>query len=79
MAAASVQYVKVNPAVDPAVTAGAVIFTVAGEHTAAGLVTTTVGVGLTFIVLVPFTAGHPPGAFVVKVNVTVPVKLAAGV
>jgi len=71
--------VNVNPAVEPAVTAAAVISAVAGEHTAAGFVTTTVGVGLTFIVLVPLTAAQAPGALVVKVNVTVPVKLAAGV
>ena len=33
----------VNPAVDPAVTAAAVRSTVAGAHTAAGFVITTVG------------------------------------
>jgi len=39
-----------------------------------------VAVGLTVIVLVPFADGQPPpGALVVNVNVTVPVKLAAGV
>lgn len=39
----------------------------------------TVAAGLTFIVLVALTAGQTPGALVVKVKVTVPVKLAAGV
>jgi hypothetical protein len=41
-----VKYVNVNPAVLPVVTAAAVMSTVAGEHTAAGFVTTTVGFGL---------------------------------
>ena len=39
----------------------------------------TVGSGFTLIVLVALTAGQAPGALVVSVNVTVPVKLAAGV
>jgi hypothetical protein len=43
------------------------------------LVITTVGEGLTFIVLVLLTAGQAPGALVVNVNVTVPLKFAAGV
>jgi hypothetical protein len=43
------------------------------------LVITSVGVGFTFIVRVLLTAAQPPTAFVVNVNVTVPVKLAAGV
>ena len=50
VASASVQYVKVRPAVLPAVTAGAVRSTVAGDHTAAGAVMTTVGVALTVTV-----------------------------
>jgi len=47
VAPASVQYVYVSPAVDPAVTAAAVRSTVEGEHTADGFVITTVGVGFT--------------------------------
>ena len=39
----------------------------------------TVAKGFTLIVLVVLTAGQAPGAFVVSVNVTVPVKFAAGV
>ena len=39
----------------------------------------TVGAGFTFIVLVALTAPQAPGASVVKVSVTVPVKFAAGV
>ena len=39
----------------------------------------TVGAGFTVIVLVPLTAEQAPGALVVKVSVTVPVKFAAGV
>ena len=39
----------------------------------------TVGAGFTLIVLVALTAEQVPGAFVVKVKVTVPVKFAAGV
>jgi hypothetical protein len=42
--------VYVNPPVDPAVTAATVMSTVAGEHTAAGLETKTVGEGLTVTV-----------------------------
>jgi len=34
---------------------------------------------LTLIVLVAFTAGHAPGALVVRVRVTIPVKFDAGV
>ena len=39
----------------------------------------TVGAGFTLIVLIALTAEHAPGALVVNVNVTVPVKFAAGV
>ena len=39
----------------------------------------TVATGLTVIVLVPLTAGQAVGVLVVRVNVTVPLKLAAGV
>ena len=39
----------------------------------------TVGAGFTFIVLVALTAPHAPGASVVNFNVTIPLKLAAGV
>ena len=39
----------------------------------------TVAAGFTVIVLVAVTAGQAPGALVVNVKVTVPVKLAAGV
>ena len=39
----------------------------------------TVGSGFILIVLVALTAGQVPGALVVSVKVTVPVKLAAGV
>ena len=52
VARVSVQYVKVSPDVDPAVTAGSVRLAVAGEQTAAGLVITKVGVGLTVTVIV---------------------------
>ena len=54
-----VQYVNVKFAVDPAVTAAAVISTVAGEQTAAGFVIVKVGnafkvaVTLTFLVVAP--------------------------
>ena len=37
------------------------------------------GKALTVTVLVELTAGQAPGALVVSVNVTVPLKLAAGV
>jgi hypothetical protein len=78
VAAAFVQYVKVNPAVEPAVTAAAVRLTVAGAHTAAGLVIVSVGVGLTRIVLFADTAVHEPPV-VVSVSVAVPLYAAGGV
>jgi hypothetical protein len=39
----------------------------------------TVGSGFTFMVLIALTAAHPAGVLVVRVSVTVPLKLAAGV
>ncbi len=50
--AASVKYVNVNPPVLPVVTAAAVISTVAGEQTAAGLVIVSVGSGFISTVVV---------------------------
>jgi hypothetical protein len=47
-------------------------------QTVVGL-TVMVGNAFTVIVLVVVTGVHPVGAFVVKVKVTVPLKLAAGV
>jgi hypothetical protein len=64
-----VQYVKVNPGVEPAVTAGAVRSTNAGAHTAAGLVITRLGLGLTVNNLVAKVVPHDPPP-VVSVNVT---------
>jgi hypothetical protein len=53
---------------------------VADWQTVLGPPGVTVAVGLTVIVLVPFAeAQPPPGVLVVNLNVTVPVKLAAGV
>ena len=52
----------------------------AGAQTGAGLVITRVGEAFIVIVLVALTALHGPvGSSVVKVNVTLPLKLAAGV
>ena len=50
VADASVQYVKVSPEVEPAVTAGSVKLTVEGEQTSAGSLTTSVGKGFTVTV-----------------------------
>ena len=47
VAPASVQYVYVSPAVEPAVTEAVVKSTVNGLHTAAGFVITTTGVAFT--------------------------------
>jgi hypothetical protein len=58
-----------SPDVDPAVTAGAVRFTVAGEHTAAGLVTITTGVAFMVIRVVAVTIPQPPAAAIVYVIV----------
>lgn len=52
---------------------------VADWQTVFGPPAVTVATGLTVIVLVPLTAGQAVGALVVKVRVTVPLKLAAGV
>ena len=53
---------------------------VADWHTVLGPPGVTVASGLIVIVLVPVAAVHPPpGLFEVNVNVTVPLKLAAGV
>ena len=48
-------------------------------QTSLGPPAVTVGAALTVIVLVAVTGGQGPEASVVKVNVTVPVKFAAGV
>ena len=58
--AASVQYVKMRPAVLPAVTAAAVRFTVAVPQTAAGLVMVTEGAKFMVIVPVVETFPQPP-------------------
>ena len=47
-----------RPAVEPVVTAAAVMSTVAGEHTAAGLVTVTVGFGL-MVTVTGLISEHP--------------------
>src|SRR4030095_11603525 len=52
---------------------------VADAHALSGPPATAVGAAAIFIVLVAVAAVHPAGASVVKVNVTVPEKLAAGV
>ena len=52
---------------------------VADWQTVLGPPGVTVFRGLTLIVLVAVAAGQPPGALVVSVKVTVPVKFAAGV
>ena len=48
-------------------------------HTGAYVPALTTGKAYTVIVLVALTAGQDPGALVVSVNVTVPLKFAAGV
>ena len=48
-------------------------------HTTSVLPAFTVGAWLTVIVRVALTAGHDPGALVVRVSVTVPEKFASGV
>ena len=55
------QYEKVNPVVLPVVTDDAVRSTVAGEHTAAGLVILTVGRGFTVTTTRVSTAVDLPG------------------
>ncbi len=57
--AASVKYVNVNPAVDPAVTAAAVISTVPGAHTAAGALVITVGAAFIVTVTAVGAEAHP--------------------
>ncbi len=57
--AASVKYVKVNPAVLPVVIAGNVISTVPGAHTAAGALVITVGDALTVTVTAVGADTHP--------------------
>ena len=52
---------------------------VADWQTLSGPPGVTVAAGFTFMVLVALTAGQAPGALVVNVKVTVPVKFAAGV
>jgi hypothetical protein len=50
--------VRVNPAVEPAVTAGKVRFTVEGAHTTAGLVISRVGAGFT-VTVTDWMTEHP--------------------
>ncbi len=57
--AASVKYVNVNPEVLPVVTAAVVRSTVAGEHTAAGALVTTVGAAFTVTVTATGAEAHP--------------------
>ena len=60
MAPASVQYVKVKPAVDPAEIADAVKSAVEGEQTEAGLVMTKFGVRFIVIVAVADCENEQP-------------------
>ena len=65
---------KVPPAGEPVN-----VTTAALTHTAGYVPAFTTGKAFTVIVLVALTAGHEPGALVVSVSVTTPLKLAAGV
>ena len=69
VAPASVQYVSVNPGVEPAVTDGAVRSTVAGAQTEGGLVIIRSGIGFTVRFLLAETVPHEP-PLVVRVKVT---------